>query len=102
MAMSKDLKYSELYQEYKSLLTDNQREVFEFYYLCDLSLSEISEMKKISRQGVSDALSKTRELLENYENCLKLLEKKRVLQSLVEKISDENEKGAILEIVREL
>ena len=51
---------------------------------------------------MSDALSKTRELLENYENCLKLLEKKRVLQSLVEKISDENEKGAILEIVREL
>ena len=47
--MEKDLNYSELYQEYKALLTENQSEVFNLYYLCDLSLGEISEIKEAFR-----------------------------------------------------
>ncbi len=86
--MEKDLKYSELYEVYKKLLTDNQADVFNLYYLCDLSLGEISEMKKISRQGVNDTLSKTRELLLQYEDKLGLLTKKRKLLSLYNEIED--------------
>ena len=100
--MSKDLKYSELYQEYNKLLTKNQQEIFELYYLCDLSLGEISEIKKISRQGVSDALAKTRESLENYENCLKLCDKKRSLLSVAQKFEDGNEKSALIELIKVL
>jgi predicted DNA-binding protein YlxM (UPF0122 family) len=85
--MQKDLNYSELFSEYKTLLTENQAEIFELYYVCDLSLSEISEMKNISRQGVSDALSKTRDLLTFYEGKLNLLSKKRALTDYVETLT---------------
>ena len=93
--MEKDLIYSELYEVYKKLLTDNQSEVFNLYYLCDLSLGEISEIKKISRQGVNDTLNKTRELLEDYETKLGLLTKKRKLLSIIKNINDS-------ELVKEL
>lgn len=88
--MEKDLIYSELYEVYKNLLTENQSEVFNLYYLCDLSLGEISEIKKISRQGVNDTLNKTRELLLDYEEKLGLLTIKRKVDNLRAEIKDES------------
>ena len=100
--MEKDLNYSELYQEYKALLTDKQSEVFNLYYLCDLSLGEISEIKGISRQGVNDTLNKTRELLLNYEKNLKILEKKRALTEFANGLSNEKEKAELIKIIGDL
>lgn len=100
--MGKDLIFSELYSEYKSFLTENQREVFNLYYLCDLSLGEISEIKGISRQGVSDSLSKTRELLLTFENNLGLLSKKGQMLKLVNDLQDCEEKNQLLKIIGEL
>ena len=100
--MEKDLNYSELYQEYKALLTDNQSEVFNLYYLCDLSLGEISEIKGISRQGVNDTLNKTRDLLLNYEKNLKLLEKKRQLTQFANSLSNDKEKAELIKIIGDL
>ena len=97
--MEKDLNYSELYQEYKALLTDNQSEVFNLYYLCDLSLGEISEIKGISRQGVNDTLNKTRDLLLNYEKNLKILEKKRTLTQFANSLSNEKEKAELIKLL---
>ena len=99
--MQKDLNYSELFSEYKTLLTENQAEIFELYYICDLSLSEISEMKNISRQGVSDALSKTRESLLSYESKLKILEKKRNLITAVENLSFDG-KNELLKLIGDI
>ena len=100
--MEKDLNYSELYQEYKALLTDNQSEVFNLYYLCDLSLGEISEIKGISRQGVNDTLNKTRDLLLNYEKNLKILENKRKLTQFANSLSNEIEKSELIKIIGDL
>ena len=99
--MEKDLNYSELYEVYKKLLTENQSEVFDLYYLCGLSLGEISEIKGISRQGVSDTLSKTRELLEDYENKLELLSTKRKLIVLKSKVKDSETLKMLEEIIGE-
>ena len=99
--MQKDLNFIELFSEYKTLLTENQVEIFELYYVCDLSLSEISEMKSISRQGVSDAISKTREALQVYESKLKLLEKKRNLTNLVNEISFDG-KNELLNLIGDI
>ena len=97
--MEKDLNYSELYEVYKKLLTENQSEVFNLYYLCDLSLGEISEIKGISRQGVSDTLNKTRELLEDYENKLELLTIKRKLIALRGEVDDSEISKKLEEII---
>ncbi len=66
----KDLKYLQLWDAYGALLTETQREICELYFLCDLSLSEIAEQKEISKQAVSDALKKSRELMDFYEETL--------------------------------
>ena len=99
--MQKDLNFIELFSEYKTLLTENQVELFELYYICDLSLSEISEMKCISRQGVSDAISKTREALQVYESKLKLLEKKRNLVNVVSNLNFDG-KNELLNLIGDI
>ena len=66
----KDLRYLQPWDAYGALLTETQREICELYFLCDLSLSEIAEQKEISKQAVSDALKKSRELMDFYEETL--------------------------------
>lgn len=97
--ISDDLIFNELFGEYGSLLTDNQREVFYLYYSCDLSLAEISEMKGVSRQSVSDALAKTREALRGYDEKLDLINKKRNLQKLLGGVTNEDVKSALSEAI---
>lgn len=52
---------------YGRLLTKQQYEIMSDYYYCDLSLSEISELRKISRTAVSDAIKTATKKLQNYE-----------------------------------
>ena len=64
--------YLKLFSVYKNLLTEKQTEVFSLYAECDLSLGEIAEIKGVSRQSVSDTITKTKEILLNYEEKLAL------------------------------
>lgn len=66
----KDLKYLRLLDHYGALLTENQREICEMYYMLDLSLSEIAEQKLVSRQNVSEVLKSSRRQLDFYEEKL--------------------------------
>lgn len=75
--------------------------MFSLYTECDLSLGEISEIKNISRQGVSDTVNKTKELLLFYESKLKILEKKRELYKIKESITDEKVKVEISKLLEE-
>ena len=52
-------------------------------------------MKGVSRQSVSDTLSKTREALRGYDEKLGLISKKRNLIKLLDKITDEEVKSAL-------
>lgn len=66
--MAKDLKISFLLDFYGDMLTDKQREVVDYYYNDDLSLSEIAENEGITRQGVRDAIKRAEaQLLEMEE-----------------------------------
>ncbi|WP_027398272.1 YlxM family DNA-binding protein [Anaerovorax odorimutans] len=64
-----------LYDFYGQLLTEKQRKIFTLYHEDNLSLAEIAEEVKISRQGVHDALKKSEKALYKYENKLKLIKK---------------------------
>ena len=55
--MNKFLEQALLFDFYGELLTDHQKEIYEQFALEDLSLSEIAEMKGISRQGVHDLVT---------------------------------------------
>ncbi len=56
-----------LYDYYGDLLTERQRMCFELYHDQDLSLAEIAEELKVSRQGVYDNLSRAEATLRNME-----------------------------------
>lgn len=56
-----------LYDFFGELLTDTQREYFEYYFLDDLSLSEISELTGVTRQAVRAVLQRAQALLRHYE-----------------------------------
>ena len=66
---------ADLFSFYGELLTDKQKDVLTLYCLEDLSLAEVAEDLKISRQGVHDAVKRGIKLLEGYEARLKLMEK---------------------------
>lgn len=77
--------YSELLDFYGRLLTDSQREIMSDYYLYDLSLSEISENRAISRSAASDTIRKASKKLELYEEKMGLI---KIFQSLKEQKSE--------------
>ncbi len=60
---------------YAALLTEKQREVLALYVQEDLTLSEIAEDAKVTRQGVHDVIRRALEKLESYENHLGMVEK---------------------------
>ncbi len=69
------LRYSLLLEFYGALLTERQYELVDYYHNDDLSLSEISELTGITRQGVRDGLKKARQMLVTYEEKLGMYEK---------------------------
>lgn len=84
--MEKLLEITLLYDFYGELLTKRQKEMFELYYLNDLSLSEIGEQLNISRQAVRDSLKHTMQTLQVYENKLCLIDKFLTEKSFIDKI----------------
>lgn len=64
-----------LFDFYGKLLNDKQYSAIEFYYIHDLSLSEIGELLGISRQGVHDLLKRSESKLFAYEEKLGLVKK---------------------------
>lgn len=85
--MEKDLEYIELFEIYKGLLTEKQRELFSSHYLLDLSLSEISEEEGGTRQSVYDQIKKVKAKLLEYEKVLSLKDKYGELKALKGELS---------------
>lgn len=94
--MDEKLYLTNLYDYYKSLLTDKQQNYFEEYYFNDLSLSEISENFCVSRNAIHKQLKEIENKLIEYEQKLKLYSKaieiKKILVNVDEptKIKIEN------------
>ncbi|MBR5900166.1 MAG: hypothetical protein IKZ38_02085 [Clostridia bacterium] len=97
--MEENFYYVELFELYKELLTQKQRESFEMHFLLDFSLSEISEEKGISRQNVNDAIKSAKKKLDEMEDALKLKAKFDALSALADKSKDENTASEIKRII---
>lgn len=74
-----------LYDIYKDLLTDKQREYYEAYYFDNLSLSEIADNYDVSRNAIFNQLKLIEEKLEEFESKLKINEKQNKILSILEK-----------------
>ena len=92
MNIDKMVEIGLLFEQYKELLTDKQREIVALYYEEDYSLGEISENLNVSRQGVYDTLKRSEKILREYESKLHLVSKhtkqEKILKLLEDKIVD--------------
>ncbi len=59
-----------LFDIYKELLTDIEKETFINYYVEDLSFSEIAENRNISKSSVGKTLKNAEDKLTKYESTL--------------------------------
>lgn len=75
--------YNNLYDYYKELLTDKQKEYFEDYYQNNLTLSEMADNYQVSRNAIHKQLKDTVKLLEGYESKLNLYVKMNKIVDLV-------------------
>ena len=74
---------------YGSLLTDKQRDIMEWYYNDDLSLAEIAEVNKTSRQAIHDLIKRCYKQLLSYESKLNLLQKSINRKKSIKNFADE-------------
>ena len=72
--INKTIEINRLLDIYGRLLTKQQFEIMSDYYYCDLSLSEISELRNISRTAVSDAIKTATKKLDKFEKNLGICE----------------------------
>ena len=89
-----------LFDTYKELLTEKQQEYFVLYYYEDLSLKEIAEFKNVSRNAVFDQIKKVINILEEYEDKLKILAKSIKIEEFSLKLQDDL-KEELLSIIKE-
>lgn len=87
--------YNDLYDLYHSLLTEKQKSYFQDYYFDNLSYSEMAEKYNVSRNAVFKQLHIVLEKLQEYEDKLSLLEIKKKVDSIVDKIEDKEIKNEL-------
>ncbi len=89
---------------YGPLLTPHRQELMRLYCEEDLSQQEIADQLSITRQGVFDAIAKSRKQLDGYEQKLGLVRRHRALTDAAERclkalssLDDEKERPALAE-----
>lgn len=80
---------------YGSILSEKKKELLEYYYNEDYSLSEISELTGISRQGVRDSVKKSEEEINSLEEKLGIAAKKRMLTTELDQLESELTSGNV-------
>ena len=98
------VEHTMLYDFYGELLTDHQKQIYE-YYLDDYSLSEIAAEAGISRQGVHDLIKRCNKILSDYEEKLGLVAKFEAARIKVDEIhklanADDSHNSTVKEIER--
>ena len=78
----------ELFDFYGQLLTERQKEMITLYYHQDLSLGEIAERIGVSRQAIYDNLRRSEKLLEDYDQKLQLLTRRKMIKRKVQAVSE--------------
>lgn len=89
MEIENSIKLSILLEIYGKLLTGKQYHMLNDYYNNDLSLAEIAENEKITRQAVRDNLKKGERKLFEYEEKLQIMKKNKMQEEQIANILSE-------------
>ena len=89
MEIENSIKLSILLEIYGKLLTEKQYDMLNDYYNNDLSLAEIAENEKITRQAVRDNSKKGEKKLFEYEEKLQIMKKNKMQEEQIANILSE-------------
>jgi hypothetical protein len=79
---------SMLFDFYGEVLTEKQRDFFDLYHNHDMSLGEIAENAKITRQGVRDVIVRATHVLRSMEEKLGLVARYKKVQGGIHEIGE--------------
>ena len=94
----KDVDLVLMYDYYNELLDEKEKLYFECYYFDNMSLQEISEECGVSRNAVFKQVKKVKEKLEFYEQKLRLIDKSKKLNSIIDEVNDLELKQKLIDI----
>lgn len=83
----KDMRFPLLLDAYGALLTERKRELLDYYYNEDYSLSEIAELTGLSRQGARDGIRKAEEELRTLEDTLSMVRLTETVAEIADSLS---------------
>lgn len=89
-------KIIKLYDIYKNLLTDKQKEYFEYYYFEDLSLNEIGENLSVTKSLVGKTINTITDKLNEYDEKLGLF----TLYEAISNIKDKDTREYLESIIK--
>ena len=100
----KNLHVSALLDIYGNFLSEKQKNLAEYYYNEDLSLSEIAENEGITRQAVNDLIKRAEAQLLIFEEKCRYCEYFTRLKELADNIGETDDKNikAILDIINDI
>lgn len=87
-----------LYEIYSNLLTEKERNYFEYYYFEDYSLQEIANNNVVSRAYVSKYINSIETKLIDFEKSLNLYEKRNKIKEIAKDL-DEETRNKIIELL---
>ena len=79
-----------LYEIYNKLLSDREREYFEYYYFEDYSLQEIADNNKVSKSYVGKLINGIENKLIKFEESLKINNKNNKIRDIIKNIDKDN------------
>lgn len=88
-----------LYEIYKELLNEKERNYFEYYYFEDYSMQEIADLYKVSKAYASKYLNKINDKIVNYEKILKINDRNSKIIDLLKNVNDSELKSKIIELL---
>ena len=88
-----------LYEIYKELLNEKERNYFEYYYFEDYSMQEIADLYKVSKAYASKYLNKINDKIINYEKILKINDRNSKIIDLLKNVNDCELKSKIIELL---
>ncbi len=86
--MANNVELTVLLDLYGEVLTEKQRQYLDYYYNNDLSLAEIAENEKITRQGVRDSIKRAEAILYDLESKLHFEERLQRIGKAMDEICE--------------
>ncbi len=81
-----------LFDYYGELLTEKQKKYFKDYYFNNLSLSEIAENEKVSRNAIYKQIKEAENKLNYYENILKQYQNSQKIKQIIQNLDSKTKK----------